>query len=169
MDQLRRFVIFLLLFALLSGCATFVQAPRVAIKGTNLVGLDASGIDIEFNLGITNPNRFDLSLLSYTYDLQVMTLPFSSGRTQLTVFFPSGKETDVLLPLHLTFDKLLTILKQHPDLSKLPYQINALLQLKTPFGEMHIPVREDDTLIIPERYLPGAAINRLRDALSGIR
>lgn len=167
MDHLRRCVILFLLFALLSGCASIVQEPRIAIRETRLIGLDSSGIDVEFHLGITNPNNFDLSLLGYAYDLRVMTLPLSTGSTQETVIFPSGKETDMRLPVHLTFGDLLEILKRQPDLDKLPYRMNAKLQLKTPLGEMIIPLAKDGTLNVPEQYRPGAAINRLRDALSG--
>jgi LEA14-like dessication related protein len=169
MVRIHRFITLLLMFALLSGCASFIHEPRIAIKGTSLIGLDSSGIDVEFYLGITNPNTFDLSLLGYTYDLRVMTLPLSTGGTQVAVSFPAGKETDMRLPVHLTFTSLLEILKRQPDPDKLPYHMNARLYVKHPLGEMVIPVEKNDTLKIPERYRPAAAIDRLRDALRSIR
>jgi LEA14-like dessication related protein len=169
MTGMRRFVAILLLFSLISGCSTFIQEPRIAIKATSLVGLDSSGIDVEFYLGITNPNSFDLSLLGYTYDLRVMTLPLSTGGTQETIIFPAGKETDMRLPVHLTFSNLVEIIKRQPNLDKLPYRMNARLHIKGPLGEMVLPVEKNDTLKVPERYRPAAAINLLRDALRGIR
>lgn len=165
----RSFVPILLLLTLFTGCSYITQEPRIAIKGTGLTGLDSSGIDIEFYLGITNPNSFDLSLLGYTYDLRVMTLPLSTGGSQETVIFPAGKETDMRLPVHLKFSELLEIIKRQPDLDKLPYRMNARLHLKHPLGEMVIPFEKSDTLNVPERYRPGAAIDRLRDALRNIR
>jgi LEA14-like dessication related protein len=167
--RLQSVVATMLLFTLLSGCSLFIHDPRIAVKGTNLVGLDSSGIDMEFYLGITNPNAFDLSLLGYTYDLHVMTLPLSTGGMQETIIFPAGKETDMRLPVHLKFSDLLEIIKRQPDLNKLPYRMNARLHLKHPLGEMVIPVEKDDALNVPERYRPGAAIERLRDVLRGIR
>jgi LEA14-like dessication related protein len=169
MFRVRGFVATVLMLALLSGCSSFIQEPRIAIKGTSLVGLDSSGIDVEFYLGISNPNIFDLSLIGYTYDLRVMTMPLLTGGTQETAIFPAGKETDMRLPVHLKFSDLLEILKQQPDLDKLPYRMNARLHLKNPLGEMVIPVEKNDTLNVPEQYRPGAAIDRLRDALRGIR
>jgi len=169
MFRIRVFATYFLLFALLSGCSAFIQEPRVAIKGTTLVGLDSSGIDIEFHLGITNPNTFDLSLLGYSYDLHVMTLPLFTGKTQQTVLFPGGKETDMRLPVHLTFSDLLEIVKQQPDFNKLPYQMNARLHLKNPLGEMVIPVEKNDTLNVPQQYRPEAVIDRLKNALRSIR
>lgn len=169
MLRFHTFIVSFLLLALLSGCASIIQEPRIAIKGTNLVGFDSSGVDVEFQLGITNPNIFDLSLLGYTYDLRIMTLPLSTGRTELSVNFPAGKETDMRLPVHLNFNDLLQIIKQQPDLDRLPYQINADLHIKNPLGEMNIPVEKTDTLNVPERYRPGGAINLLRNALRGIR
>lgn len=159
----------LLLLALLVGCSAFTQEPRITIKGATLAGLDSSGVDVNFSLGITNPNAFDLSLLGYTYDLRVMTLPISTGRTLMTVNFPAGEETDMCLPVHLNFSDLLDIIKHQPDFDKLPYRINANLHIKNPLGDVIVPIEKADTLNIPERYRPDAAIMLLQNALRGIR
>ena len=160
-----------LLIMLLSfpGCASLVQAPRVTLNETSMVGLDTSGIDLEFHLGITNPNPFDLSLLGYTFDLQVLSLPLSSGGRQETFLFPAGKETDIRLPVRLKFTDLLEIIKRADDPDKIPYQLNTTLHLRTPLGEMSVPVEKSAVLSIPEQYRPAVYINRLRDALRGIR
>jgi len=169
MFRMRDFIASFLLIALLSGCSTLIQEPRIALKGTSLIAADSSGIDIEFALGITNPNNFDLSLMGCTYDLSIMTLPLTTGKTQMTVLFPAGEETDMRLPIHLNFSDLLEIIKRQPDLNKLPYQMNATLHLKHPLGEMTIPVEKNDILNVPDRYRPDAAINRLRGVLRSIR
>ena len=160
-----------LLIALLSlaGCASLVQAPRVTLRETSMVGLDTSGIDIEFLLGITNPNPFDLSLLGYTFELQVLALPLTTGGNQETILFPAGKETGLRLPVRLKFADLLKIVNRSPDPDKIPYQLNTMLRLKTPLGEMSVPVEKNALLNIPEQYRPAAFTNRLRDALRGIR
>jgi LEA14-like dessication related protein len=169
MHRLRNILAILLMSTLISGCSAIIQPPRITIKATNLVGLDTSGIDVEFYLGISNPNSFDLSLLGYTYDLRIMTLPFTSGGAQETIIFPSGKETDMRLPVHLKFSSLLEIIKRQPDLDKLPYRMSARLHVKHLLGEMVIPVEKSDTLAVPEQYRPGAAVERLRDLLHRIR
>jgi LEA14-like dessication related protein len=165
----HRLAAFFLLIVLLSGCASLVHTPRVTLKETSVVGLDISGIDIEFNLGITNPNSFDLSLLDYTFDLRVLALPLATGGMQETILFPAGKETGMRLPVHLKFNDLLEIINRSPDPDNIPYQLNTMLHLKTPLGEMAFPVEKNAVLIIPEQYRPAAFLNRLRDTLRGIR
>ena len=165
----RGFIAVFLLFTLLSGCSSIIREPRITIKGTSLVGFNSSGVDVEFYLGITNPNFFDLSLLGYTYDLRIMTLPLSTGGSQESVSFSAEKETDMRLPIHLTFRDMLEIIKRQPDLDRLPYRMNARLYLKSPLGEMVIPVEKVDTLSVPKQYRPEVAIDLLLDALRSIR
>src|SRR6185369_1875230 len=74
-----------LLVVMLPGCASLVQAPRITLKDASVAGLDTSGIDVEFLLGITNPNSFDLTLLNYTFDLRVLARTLSSGGKQETI------------------------------------------------------------------------------------
>lgn len=158
-----------LLIVMLSGCASLVQVPRVTLKETSLVGLDTSGIDFEIQLGISNPNSFDLSLLGYTFDLKVLALPLSTGGMQETILFPAGEETGMRLPVRLKFTDLLDIIKRAPDPDKVPYQLNTILQLKTPLGKITVPVEKNAVLAIPEQYRPATFINRMRDVLRGIR
>jgi len=167
--MLRHVPAVFLLIVMLSGCASLVQAPRVALKETSMVGLDTSGIDLEFQLGITNPNSFDLSLLGYTFDLRVLTLPLSTGGMQETILFPAGKETGMRLPVRLKFTDLLEISRRAHGPDNIPYQLKVLLQLRTPLGEMAVPVEESAVLAIPEQYRPAAFINRLQEALRGVR
>ena len=158
-----------LLVVMLPGCASLVQAPRITLKDASVAGLDTSGIDVEFLLGITNPNSFDLTLLNYTFDLRVLARTLSSGGKQETILFPAGKETGMRLPVRLKYSNLLEIIKSAPDPDKLPYQLNTMLHLKTPLGEMAFRVEKSAELSIPEQYRPAVFIDRLRDVLRGIR
>jgi LEA14-like dessication related protein len=160
---------FLCMLLLIPGCATFVQEPRVTLVQTSLVGVDTSGVELEFYLDIANPNAFDLSLLSYTYNLKIMTLPLSSGGKQDTVLFSAGKNTGIRLPVRLKYNDLLEIIKRQPDPDKIPYRMDARLFVDTPLGEMVIPVEKDATLSIPQKYRPSKFLNNLQDALRSIR
>jgi len=124
--MIRRILCSLLpaLFLLAAGCASLIQAPQVTLKRTNLIGMDTSGADLEFFLGISNPNSFDLSLLGYTYDLRVMTLPLAASGLQSTLPIPAERETDMRLPVRVKFGDLLEILKRRPDPAKVPYHIS---------------------------------------------
>jgi LEA14-like dessication related protein len=151
---------------LISGCASLVQEPRVAIKQTNIVGLDTAGADLEFYLGITNPNSFDLSLLGYTYDLQVLTLPLAAGGSQEALPIPAGRETDMRLPVRIKYGNLLEILKRRPDPDRIPYRMNARLHIKTSLGEMVIPIEKNSFFALPEKYRPSHYLDLLRDSFT---
>jgi LEA14-like dessication related protein len=134
-----------------------------------VAGLDQSGLDLVLHLGVTNPNCYDLSLLGYTYEVRVLALPLFSGGLQDTVLFPAGTETGMRLPVRLKFADLLEIINRAPDPDNIPYQLNGMLNLKTPLGDMELPVEKSAVLAIPGQYRPAALINRFRDVLRGIR
>lgn len=164
-----RLITLCILAFLLTACTVFVKDPQVAIKRTNILALDTAGFDVECYLGVKNPNSFDISLLGYTYDLQVMALPLAAGGLQQTVVFPAGGETDLRLPVRIKYSDLLEILKRRPDPDKIPYRLEARLHLGTPLGEMIIPVVSDSTLSLPEAYRPGTYLDRIRDLLRDLR
>jgi LEA14-like dessication related protein len=157
-----KFLLVLLLLLLSVSGSTFVREPKVSIKRTNIVGLDASGVEIEFYLGIRNPNSFDLSLLGYTYDLKVMALPLASGGLQESILFKGGSETDVRLPVRVKLADLIEVLKRRPDPDRVPYQLNARLQISTFAGDMTIPIESSSTFSVPETYRPDYYLNRLK-------
>ena len=151
------------------GCSVMLSEPAITVKRTALVGLDTAGADLEFHLSISNPNPFDLTLLGYTYNLQVMTLPLTGGGGQQPLAIPSGRETDMRLPVRVQFGDLLEIIKNRPDPDKIPYQLNARLQLKTPLGDMLVPVDRNGVFSVPDQYRPGYYLNRIRTFLPAAR
>lgn len=147
------------------GCAYLVSDPRIEIRQTNLIGIDTSGADLELYLSVTNPNRFDLSLLGYTYDIRVMTLPLASGGLQQSVLFRAGSETDMRLPLRIKYADLVALLKRRPDPDRIPFDINARLQVRTFAGDMTIPVEKSSVFSVPQQYRPAFYLERFTDTL----
>lgn len=147
------------------GCASLVKTPHVTVHSANIVSVDTSGFDIELLVGVENRNSFDVSLLGYTYDLQVMSVPFSSGGLQKGVLFPAGQTVDIRLPFRFLHSDLLGILKRKPDLDHIPYSIDARLNLDTPVGELAVPVKKSDTFSVPASYRPGTYFKRLLQPL----
>ena len=148
-----------------SGCASLVKTPQVSVRSSNIVSIDTSGFDIELLVGVENRNMFDVSLLSYTYDLQVMSVPFSSGGLQKGVVFPAGQTVDVRLPFRVHHSDLLGIFKRRPDLDHVPYSVDARLNLDTPVGELIVPLKKSDTVSVPAAYRPGTYLKRLLQPL----
>jgi LEA14-like dessication related protein len=150
---------------LVTACSSFVSAPKVELKRTTLSAVDTSGAEVDFYLGITNPNPFDLTLLGYTYDLKVMALPLIAGGRQEVLQFKSSRETDLRLPVRIRYADLLQLLKQRPDFDKIPYELHANLQLRTFMGEIVIPVESKSTFSVPEKFRPGHYLERFNELL----
>lgn len=158
-------VLAILALMALSACASLVKEPRVTVRSANIVGVDTAGLDIELLISVENQNPFDVSLLSYAYDLQVMSVPLSSGGMQRGFLFPSGRPVDVRLPLRVHHGDLLGIIKRRPDLDRIPYSLDARLNLGTPLGELVIPLKRSDTVSVPEAYRPGTYLKRILQPL----
>jgi LEA14-like dessication related protein len=168
MFSFTRFVV-LLHILLICGCSLLVKEPQVTVTRTSIIGLDTAGADIECALAISNPNSYDLTLLGYTYDLRIMTLPLASGGLQEQITIRADKQTDIRLPIRIKYSDLLEILKRRPDPDRVPYQIQARLQIATPLGNMLIPVDISNTFKVPENYQPGYYLNKLLGIVSSPR
>lgn len=162
-----RCLLMFFVITLLSGCS-LINKPDVNFQHIILTSADRSGVDLEVALQVTNPNSFDLRLQSYSYNLQIAELPFSSGGNQTTITFPSRETTVVRLPLHVHYAHLIELLKRQPDKAGIPYSISASLNIESPLGNRTIPVHHQGTFSIPEAYRPGHILKRLQDLFSAI-
>ena len=168
MTGLLRYHFVVLVLVTISGCASLIMPPKVTVLSTNVVSVDTAGFDIELLIGVENPNPFDVSLLGYTYELQIMSVPVSSGGLQKGILFPSGQPVDVRLPFRVHHADLLGVIKRLPDFDRIPYSVDARLNLNTPFGEIVIPLKKSDTVSVPIAYRPGTYFKRLLQPLNGI-
>ena len=162
-----RAYLLLLVLMLVTGCATLVKKPVVTVKNLNIVSLDSGGAGMELNLAVTNPNPYDVKLLGYSYDLKVMgALPLAKGGAREEIKFPSDTETDLRIPIRISYGDLMEIFKRKPDLDSIPYQLSAGLDLETPLGHMTVPVNRNGNYAVPKRYRPSSFFNKLSDLLA---
>lgn len=164
-----RLVCAVLMTLALSACSVFMEEPKVTLKQTSIVGFDSGGVDVEFYLGVANPNPFDLSLTGYTYDLRVMTLPLASGGSQNRIVFSGKQETDMLLPIRIRYSDLYAIIKRGPNPDTIPYLLNAQLHMATPTGSLTIPVARSGVFSVPDKYRPATYLNYLQEFISPTR
>ena len=153
----------LLVLVALSGCTSFVAHPVVTVEDLNVVSLDPTGAGMELYLKVKNPNSFDVMLEGYSYDLKVMALPLAKGGAREELKFPAKGEADVRIPIRISYQDLIEILKRKPDPDRIPYQVAAGLELETPMGEMTVPVQRTGTYAIPKQYRPSALFGRISD------
>ena len=160
---MRRVFCLWLLALLCTGCTVFVKAPTVTVRGLNVVSLDGSGVGMDLNLTVKNPNPYDIKLLGYRYDLQVLALPLAKGGGREEVSFPSGAETELRIPVKVSYGDMLEIFKRRPDPDHVPYLLSAGLDLETPLGKLSVPVNRTGSYAVPKQFRPGSLLNRLGD------
>lgn len=158
---MRRTGYLLLMFLFLTGCTMLVREPVVSVKDLNVVSLDTAGAGMELYLTVQNSNPFDISLMGYSYDLKVMTLPLARGGGREEIKFASKAATDLRIPIRVSYGDLLEILKRQPDPDDIPYRLSAGLDLATPLGQLTVPVNRTGSYAIPKQYRPTAIIDSL--------
>jgi len=163
---LKKGACLLLLFILLAGCTTFVTEPMVTVQDLNVVSLDPGGAGMELYLKVANTNTFDVRLMGYSYDLKVMAIPLAKGGAREEVRFPAGAETDLRIPIRVSYGDLLELFKRKLDPDKIPYQLAAGLDLDTPLGQLNVPVNRSGTYAVPKQYRPSAILNKLSELFS---
>lgn len=154
------------LLLLLTGCAAVVTAPTVQLEQLKPVAVDISGITIEVDLLVTNLNRFDLTLLGYSYTLQVAGLPLSSGEERQTVIFPAGQQTRITIPTLVRHRDLFKLLQLQHEPDRIPYRLITGIQVDSPLGEKTVPVDHQGLFALPEQYRPSGLLKYLKGTLS---
>jgi hypothetical protein len=79
-----------LLAAVLAGCAPSVRAPDIWLKSMSARTPDQTVLD----LGIYNPNRFPLRVMSVDYQVSVGDRPCGSGRRDEPLFLDARDTTN---------------------------------------------------------------------------
>lgn len=165
-DNMKKLLFAVLL--MLCGCSAFVEKPRVDLKEVRVAGVDGEGIDIDFLLSVTNPNSFDLTLNEYVYDLRLLALPLTHGSSQQPQRFPGRTTTDTLVIAKVPYSSLLEIIKRRPNLTSIPYQLDADLKIGTSYAEFSVPVTKSGFLDVPENYRPKNLLDRIQEFLKNL-
>lgn len=148
---------------LLTGCSTIVAPPAVHVRSITPVGVTLSGIDFEADLQVSNPNRFDLSLLSYSYSLLVANRQLSSASVSQITTFPAHQKAGIKLPISVRYSDLFALIQQQPDPEQLPYHLKAALEMETPLGKSIIPINRTGTFSLPESYHQNPLLQRFKE------
>jgi LEA14-like dessication related protein len=136
----------LAVLAAASGCLTF-HRPEIAFRGVEVGSIGSSGLDLEANLDVHNPNSYKIGVEQLTYRLTVNGSDAGSGSVPEAIALPGKATTGVRLPLTLDWSKVkvagLEFLTRGID-----YAIEGEITFSTPIGVFHRPYRHEG------RYAP---------------
>jgi LEA14-like dessication related protein len=99
-------VLALLLLACATGCSN-LQRPTTALKSANLGNVTTDGVDVNFNVAVTNPNPVSIPLSKTGYTLSLGKAKVLEGKLNTDTTVLANGVSELNLPVHVTFDQLL--------------------------------------------------------------
>jgi LEA14-like dessication related protein len=137
----------------LTGCSSVAKAlnienPRYSIRNLRprvdiALPLSASSIDIDFDLGVDNPNTVGLRLDRVDFDLLVNDQHLLSSTSQQAINIPAQGVGDVHLRSRVGYDNIRAIWQQVAGMiqgNRAQYQVRGTAFYNTPIGTMRFPV-----------------------------
>jgi LEA14-like dessication related protein len=128
-----------LLLAACAGVGEAFKAPEVHLDRVVLRGLDLTGGVLDLQLGVLNPNRFDLqgTKLQVGFDVQDSHVGDIEYRDEFQV--QKGDTTALTLPLRFNWSGVSGAVRSALGQGALPYTLKGQLTLRTPFGPRVVP------------------------------
>lgn len=133
----------------LSGCGTAlanVVNPTYSIRSVNprlVLGLPPA-LDLDFTVGIDNPNPVGIRLDHLDFDLLINDNPvLNNVRSDQGIHIPARGLGDVRLSAHVNFANLQSIAQQVIELvrgNRARYEIRGNAYYDTPVGQLRFPV-----------------------------
>jgi LEA14-like dessication related protein len=137
----------------MSGCRTLaglnIVNPRYSLRGVVphvaiALPLSQSAIDLDFTIGVDNPNPVGLRLDWLDFDLDVNNTPvLTSVRADQGIHIPAHGVGDVRLRTRVGYDNLKTLFRQVADMvqgNRATYAIRGNAYYQTPSGQMRFPL-----------------------------
>ena len=148
-----KLVFALLLMSTLTGCSSIARAlnienPRYSIRNVRprvdiAIPFSASSIDLDFDLGVDNPNSVGLRLDRIDFDLLVNDNHLLSSTSQYGVNIPARGFGAVHLTSRVGYNNVRGIFQQVADLirgNRAQYRLDGTAYYDTPIGTMRFPV-----------------------------
>lgn len=131
----------------LSGCSSLnIANPSYSLRSVNphlILGLPPS-LDVDFTIGVDNPNPVELRLDHFDFDLLINDNQVLNGvRSDQGVHIPARGLGDVNVRAHVNFANLQSIYRQIVDYiqgNRASYEIRGNAYYNTPAGTMRFPV-----------------------------
>ena len=168
---MKKIVLFnlILILSLLSSCQQLlqmmqqmnVQKPLVHVKEVKITGLSLKGIDLDFKMDIKNPNTVGITLAGFDYELLIDQNRFLKGQQNKTIKIESKGQSEVTIPVSLTFKQLFQTFKSLKDADSIKYTLKSGFSFNVPvLGKVRIPVQT--TRRIPNIKLPKIKVAQLK-------
>ena len=125
-----------------------VRIPKVAFKGLKMGKMSLTGVDLELALGLDNNNIFGFDVGKLDYQIDLAGTQVAKGITQNLASIPAKSSGEIRLPISLNFMGLTSSLRNVLTGQSVEVGIVGETGLRTPFGELSLPLNTRQTLQI---------------------
>jgi len=132
----------LMLTAALAGCAAVGNAlrdPEVRLERVLVRDVDVRGGNLELQLGLENPNPFDLRGTEIALGFDVEGSHVGDVRYADDFSLERGAGTTLTLPLRFEWAGVGSALKAGLSSGQIPYDMKGQLTIQTPWGAQSVP------------------------------
>ncbi|HVT02477.1 MAG TPA: LEA type 2 family protein [Thermoanaerobaculia bacterium] len=147
----RRVIAFLALLSLTAGCRSLaglhIENPTYSIREVRphvsiALPISASSIDLDFDIGIENPNSVGLNLDRIVFDVLVNDSHVMNGISSDRVSIPARGTGEVRLRTSIGYNNLKSVFRDVADViqgDRANYQVQGRAYYRTPLGVMDFP------------------------------
>ncbi len=154
-----RFVTLALSGLMLAGCAALQEQfkePQIAVQDMQVCAVSLADMQLDFILGIDNPNPIALAVNGLSYRLELEQRPLFEGKTQDRVKVAANGSSRITLPFSLAYEDILGGLEALANRKTLHYNLSGKVDL----GLLSLPYSRRGEIRLPS--LPAVRISRLR-------
>ncbi len=144
---------------MLTGCAALQEQfkePQVSVTELQMRSVSLTDMELDFILGIDNPNPMGISMSGLSYRLELEDRPLFEGKTQERVKVAANGSSRVTLPFTLAYEDLKGGFDAIINNKSLPYRLSGNIDL----GLFSLPYSHRGELKLPT--LPEVKISSLR-------
>ncbi len=138
-----------------------VQKPIVKVTDVKITGLSLNRLDLDFKIGVQNPNSVAIKLAGFDYELLIENNSFLKGQQNKEVEIEANGSSQVDIPVSFTFKQLYNTFKTLKDADSIKYTLKSGLSFDVPIlGRIRIPVQT--THRVPNVKLPKIKVASLK-------
>jgi len=159
MDMMIRNLLLALTGLALAGCAALQEQfkePTIAVQDLQVRSVSLADMQLDFILGIDNPNPIAMGVSGLSYRLELEDRPLFEGTTAERVKVAANGSSRITLPFTLSYEDVLGGLDALASKKSLPYTLSGKVDL----GLFSLPYSRSGELSLPS--LPEVKISRLR-------
>ncbi len=157
---------------LAGGCAAVNElaqssTPRIGVDDARITGIDFNGVELEFDVGVHNPNPFSASVAGFDYDFKLANTTLVAGQNPGGMSVEAMGKSTVVIPVAMEFADIYRQLRSLSNADNAPYQLIGGLTFDLPVvGRTRLPLSKSGEL--PMLKLPEISVSSFRVADLGL-